>query len=243
MQLAMRCKGGLACTLTWVGIPLTPDRGPNPHFLEKRVSGSKNSHFPSFWKREFSVKKSSFSYKGTHRKWGFLDRKLPFPAFVRARGNGGFGPRNPLFQEMGIRAPVWGRGNPNTWRLRRLKVLQKHAGTKSSKTIMCVTSGKNRESFCGADLRGSPGTSGEVWGTSGEVWETSGEPLVAGRFHSERTSGEVAEKLPGKFGARGSLTPSQRLAKIVSKVTATCIISGGNVRTFFEWRKKPCTQL
>ena len=28
----------------------------------------------------------------------------------------------------------------------------------------------------GADLRGSPGTSGEVWGTSGEVWETSGEP-------------------------------------------------------------------
>ena len=26
----------------------------------------------------------------------------------------------------------------------------------------------------GADLRGSPGTSGEVWGTSGEVWELSG---------------------------------------------------------------------
>ena len=45
---------------------------------------------------------------------------------------------------------------------------------------------------------------------------------------SERTSGEVAEKLPGKFGelpgksgdfpeARGSLTPSQRLAKFVSQ--------------------------
>ena len=29
----------------------------------------------------------------------------------------------------------------------------------------------------GADLRGSPGTSGEVWETSGEVRETSGEPL------------------------------------------------------------------
>ena len=26
---------------------------------------------------------------------------------------GVFGPRNPLFQEMGIRGPVWGRGNPN----------------------------------------------------------------------------------------------------------------------------------
>ena len=81
----------------------------------------------------------------------------------------------------------------------------------------------------GADLRGSPGTSGEVWGTSGEVWETSGEPPVAVRFHSERTSGEVAGKLPGKFGelpgksgdfpeARGSLTPSQRLAKFVSNL-------------------------
>ena len=29
----------------------------------------------------------------------------------------------------------------------------------------------------GADLWGSPGTSGEVWGTSGAVWGTSGEPL------------------------------------------------------------------
>ena len=51
---------------------------------------------------------------------------------------------------------------------------------------------------------------------------------VAVKFHSERTSGEVAEKLPGKLGelpgksgdfpeARGSLTPSQRRAKFVSK--------------------------
>ena len=70
-------------------------------------------------------------------------------------------------------------------------------------------------------------TSGEVRGTSGEVWETSGEPLVTVKLHSERTSREVAEKPPGKFGelpgksggfpeARGSLTPSQRLAKFIS---------------------------
>ena len=70
------------------------------------------------------------------------------------------------------------------------------------------------------------GTSREVRGTSREVWETSGEPLVTVKFHSERTSGEVAEKLPGKFGelpgksggfpeAPGSLTPSQRLAKFI----------------------------
>ena len=43
------------------------------------------------------------------------------------------------------------------------------------------------------NFRGSPGTSGEVWQTSGDLW-------IAVKFHSERTSGEVAEKLPGKFG-------------------------------------------
>ena len=58
----------------------------------------------------------------------------------------------------------------------------------------------------GADLRGSPGTSGEVWGTSGEVWETSGG------FHSERTSGEVAENFRGSSGNfRGSPGTSQKL--------------------------------
>ena len=87
----------------------------------------------------------------------------------------------------------------------------------------------------GADLRGSPGNFrgspgnfrgglGNFWGTSGKL---PGNPWIAVKFHSERTSGEVAEKLPGKFGrlpgksgdfpeARGSPTPSQRLAKFVS---------------------------
>ena len=31
--------------------------------------------------------------------------------FSRTEGNGVFGPRDPLFQQMGIRAPVWGRWN------------------------------------------------------------------------------------------------------------------------------------
>ena len=51
-------------------------------------------------------------------------------------------------------------------------------------------------------------TSGEVQETAGEVRETSGEsgklpgnPWIAVKCHSERTFGEVAEKLPGKFGA------------------------------------------
>ena len=56
-----------------IGISLTPDTGPNPHFLEKRVSGSKNSHFPSFWKREFSVKKSPFFFlQGNTSKMGIF---------------------------------------------------------------------------------------------------------------------------------------------------------------------------
>ena len=69
-----------------------------------------------------------------------------------------------------------------------------------------------------------PGKSGELPGKSGKL---PGNAWIAVKFHSERTSGEVAEKLPGKFGellgksgdfpeARGSLTPSQRLAKFVS---------------------------
>ena len=64
-----------------------------------------------------------------------------------------------------------------------------------------------------------PGKSGELPGKSGKL---PGNPWIAVKFHSERTSGEVAEKLPGKSGdfpeARGSLTPSQRLAKFVSNL-------------------------
>ena len=81
----------------------------------------------------------------------------------------------------------------------------------------------------GADLWGSPGTSGEVQELPGKFGELPGKfgklpgnLWIAGRFRSERTSGEVAEKLPGKSGdfpeARGSLTPSQRLAKCVSNL-------------------------
>ena len=49
----------------------------------------------------------------------------------------------------------------------------------------------------GADLRESPGTSGELPEKSGEL---PGNPCITVRFHSERTSGEAAEKLPGRFG-------------------------------------------
>ena len=75
------------------------------------------------------------------------------------------------------------------------------------------------------EVRELPGKFGELPGKFGKL---PGNLWIAGRFHSERTSGEVAEKLPGKFGelpgksrdfpeVLGSLTASQRLAKFVSK--------------------------
>ena len=78
-----------------------------------------------------------------------------------------------------------------------------------------------RESFCeseeGVRLPRETGDLREVRGvreTSGEVWETSGEPLnnpIAIQFHSERTSGEVAENFresSGNFrGSPGTFHP------------------------------------
>ena len=70
-----------------------------------------------------------------------------------------------------------------------------------------------RESFCesgeisgfperGADLWGLPGKSGELLGKSGKL---PGNLWIAVKVQSERTSGEVAGELPGKFGNfRGS---------------------------------------
>ena len=90
----------------YLGFPRPQTGGPNPHFLEKRVSGSKNPHFPSPLQH---IEKGIFYVFPCRKKGGFFDRKLPFPE----RGEMGvFGPRNPLFQEMEIRAPVWGQGNP-----------------------------------------------------------------------------------------------------------------------------------
>ena len=80
----------------------------------------------------------------------------------------------------------------------------------------------------GADLRGSSGNlRGSPGNFRGSLGNFRGTPRLL-LSSTERTSREVAEKLPGKFGelpgksgdfpeARGSPTPSQRLAKFVSK--------------------------
>ena len=54
---------------------------------------------------------------------GIFGPKTPFSNLCKGEGKRGFlDPRNPLFQEMGIRAPVWDRGNPNTGSENRLFV-------------------------------------------------------------------------------------------------------------------------
>ena len=87
-------------------IPPTPDSGPNPHFLEKRASGSKNPHFPSFWKREFSVKKKPFFCKGM----GILGPKTPFSSLCKGDGKWGFLDPETLFSRKWGFGPLSGVG-------------------------------------------------------------------------------------------------------------------------------------
>ena len=90
--------------------------GPESPFPGKEGSGSKNPipHRPhTTWKREFSVKKSPFFYKGTQGKWGFFDRTLLFPG----RGKWGDGDSGPclgseeFFQHL---TKAW-LGRPRPW--------------------------------------------------------------------------------------------------------------------------------
>ena len=93
----------------------------------------------------------------------------------------------------------------------------------------------------GADLWGRPGNFRGSLGNfrrklPGNLW-------IAVKFHSERSFGEVARKLLGKFGelpqksgdspeARGSLTPSQRLAQFVSDKFQSCLKTSISLDTF-----------
>ena len=120
-------------------------------------------------------------------------------------------PRSPFLRT--FHAPAWNGA------LSQRKFLRVRRGCQASQ----------RQGWPPGESRKLPGKSGELPGKSGEL---PGNPWIAVKFHSERTFGEVAEKLPGKFGelpgksgdfpeARGSLTPSQRLAKFISNEVCT----------------------
>ena len=91
-----------------------PRQGPEPPFSGKRVSGSQNPHFPS---PSHGLEKGVFGQKILHfpcvplqEKGGFLtENSLSSPGRAEM---GVFGPRNPLFQKMGVRGSLWGRGSP-----------------------------------------------------------------------------------------------------------------------------------
>ena len=108
----------LCCMITSLygldlGFP-PPQTGPRIHISWKRgFRGPKTPISPrphKGRKREFLVQKSPFSMCSPCRKKGIFWTENSL--FQNEGEMGVFGPRNPLFQEMGIRGPVWGRGNP-----------------------------------------------------------------------------------------------------------------------------------
>ena len=73
-------------TLFWhfsTHFPLTPDRGPNLHFLEKRVSGSKTSISPHSGKGSFLSKNPLFSTRKHIENGDFRNRNLTIPRLPR----------------------------------------------------------------------------------------------------------------------------------------------------------------
>ena len=73
-----------------LGFPRPQTGARNPISWKRGFRGPKTPISPRSGKGSFLSKKSPFFCKGTHGKWGFLDRKLPFPAVLRATGKPSF---------------------------------------------------------------------------------------------------------------------------------------------------------
>ena len=61
-----------------VANPVAPYRGQKPRNREKRVSESKNPHFPPTPEKGVRVKKSPFPCRAPQGKWGFFDSRRSF---------------------------------------------------------------------------------------------------------------------------------------------------------------------
>ena len=90
-------KRTISQSKTCMGFFLTPDSRPNPRYLQKRVSGSQNPHFPSSWKWEFSVKRSPRFLQGNTYKMGILGPKASFSSVCKGDGKWGFWNPETLF--------------------------------------------------------------------------------------------------------------------------------------------------
>ena len=93
-----------------LGFPWPQTGARIPISWKKGFRGPNTPISPRSGKGSFLSKHPLFFCKGTRRKWGFLDRKLPFPAFVRARGNGGFWTPKPSFPGNGDSGCCLGSG-------------------------------------------------------------------------------------------------------------------------------------
>ena len=72
------CGAFSAAFLEYLRNLFAPYRGRNPQNRERRVSESKNPHFPPPQKRALRVKKSPFLYRAPQGKWGFFVSERPF---------------------------------------------------------------------------------------------------------------------------------------------------------------------
>ena len=108
-----------------------PQTGPQISISWKRgFRGPKFPISPRSGKGSFPSRNPLFFYKGTHRKWGFLDRKLPFPARVRAKGSGGFWTPKRSFPGNGDSGPCLGSGESQVFFEHQPKFAQKWAKQK-----------------------------------------------------------------------------------------------------------------
>ena len=102
---AAKCRQKV-CSSKRLAKASAPYRGQNRQNREKRVSGSKNSHFPVSQKWALCVKKSPFLYRAPQGKWGFFWLKAPISGTL---GNGSFLTPKPSFPDFGDFDPCRGR--------------------------------------------------------------------------------------------------------------------------------------
>ena len=86
-------------------------QGPESPFPGKEGFGVQKPPFPLVLEKGvFCQKKILFFYKGTHREWGFLDRKLPFSNLCEGEGKWWFLDPKTLFSRKWGFGPLSGVG-------------------------------------------------------------------------------------------------------------------------------------
>ena len=98
-----------------LGFP-RPQTGPEPPFSGKEGFGVQKPPLSLVLEKGVFYQKIPFFFlRGNTAEMGiFWPKNSLFQPVWGRREMGVLGPWNPLFQKMGVRGPVWGRGNRNT---------------------------------------------------------------------------------------------------------------------------------